>query len=213
MQRIITIFLILFLAFPPILFAQAKGDGYLEDKGKGLWKENLLDGFEDSFGDDFLSSGSGSSQKSDTGSGKSEFETGGGDYLSEEELLQRQSTQQLTTSTGKKINIKAAIAESAPLLPKNIAWGAGTGLMLGAWLAMISSSSSSSSESRQNAQYIGSGIVFGGLMGFLVGSKPVYLSGGRISKNTIPQKKSNFMFNIANSDQGLATQLNFKMQF
>ena len=67
------------------------------------------------------------------------------------------------------IDLQPPIAEERALLPQNIAWGAATGLVLGGWFALIFNS-----DSRTTQRYIGSGIVFGSLIGLLVGTRSIY---------------------------------------
>lgn len=54
------------------------------------------------------------------------------------------------------------------LLPINAAWGSGTGLLIGGWLAFINNGSS-----RETQRSIGLGIVIGSLIGLAVGLKTV----------------------------------------
>jgi hypothetical protein len=54
------------------------------------------------------------------------------------------------------------------VLPLNAAWGAGTGLLIGGWLALISAGSN-----RDTLRSIGVGIVLGGAVGVAVGLKSV----------------------------------------
>ncbi len=53
-------------------------------------------------------------------------------------------------------------------LPMNAAWGAGTGLLIGGWLALIGAGSN-----RDTQRNIGTGIVVGALVGLAVGAKSV----------------------------------------
>jgi len=52
------------------------------------------------------------------------------------------------------------------MLPMNLAWGAGTGLLIGAWLALLNAG-----DNRSNLQSIGTGIVVGALIGIAVGTR------------------------------------------
>lgn len=62
--------------------------------------------------------------------------------------------------------IKMALENEKERLPKNIAWGAGTGLLLGGWFALINQGTN-----RQTQRSIGMGIVLGTLMGAVVGMR------------------------------------------
>lgn len=54
-------------------------------------------------------------------------------------------------------------------LPLNIAWGAGTGLLIGGWFALINEGSN-----RETQRSIGIGIVVGIILGTLVGTRSVF---------------------------------------
>lgn len=54
-------------------------------------------------------------------------------------------------------------------LPFNIAWGAGTGLLIGGWFALIGEG-----DNRQTQQAIGIGIVAGILLGTFIGTRSVF---------------------------------------
>jgi hypothetical protein len=57
-------------------------------------------------------------------------------------------------------------------LPLNIAWGAGTGLLIGGWFALIGEG-----DNRETQRSIGLGIVVGILLGTLVGARSVITPG------------------------------------
>jgi len=54
------------------------------------------------------------------------------------------------------------------MLPMNAAWGAGTGLLIGGWLALIGEGSN-----RDTLRSIGMGVVLGSIVGVIVGLKSV----------------------------------------
>ena len=58
------------------------------------------------------------------------------------------------------------LAEERELLPLNAAWGAGTGLLIGGWFALISNG-----DNRDTQRSVGVGVVLGTLLGALVGTK------------------------------------------
>ena len=57
------------------------------------------------------------------------------------------------------------LAEERELLPLNAAWGAGTGLLIGGWFALISNG-----DNRDTQRSVGVGVVLGTLLGALVGT-------------------------------------------
>lgn len=144
--------LMLLVSISSPAFAQSS---YLEDESSNLWEE-------DSFIEDLgLQEG-----RDDQAEAVPELEGGSGEYISEDEAARQLSTG--TTGTGR--NIAAAIDESKLLLPKNILIGAGTGALLGGWLALTNPG-----DARQNTQYLGTGAVLGAALGFLIGTKSVYM--------------------------------------
>ena len=58
------------------------------------------------------------------------------------------------------------LAEERELLPLNAAWGAGTGLLIGGWFALISNG-----DNRDTQRSVGVGVVLGTLLGTMVGTK------------------------------------------
>ena len=60
------------------------------------------------------------------------------------------------------------IEQEKQMLPLNVAWGAGTGLLLGGWFALIDEG-----DDRSTQRSIGLGAVLGALLGLTVGMKTV----------------------------------------
>lgn len=58
------------------------------------------------------------------------------------------------------------------LLPLNAAWGAGTGLLIGGWLAFLTNGTS-----RETQRSIGVGVVIGALIGVAVGTRSIFTPG------------------------------------
>lgn len=54
-------------------------------------------------------------------------------------------------------------------LPLNVAWGAGTGLLLGGWYALINEG-----DNRETQRAIGMGVVMGLIAGALIGTRSVF---------------------------------------
>jgi len=79
-----------------------------------------------------------------------------------------------------------ALSEERNELPLNIAWGAGTGLLIGGWLALISEG-----DNRETQRSIGLGIVTGILLGALVGTRTVFLPDSpRATGSVIPPQEN-----------------------
>jgi hypothetical protein len=55
------------------------------------------------------------------------------------------------------------------VLPANIAWGAGTGLLIGGWFALINEG-----DQRETQRSVGVGIVTGILLGMAIGTRSVF---------------------------------------
>lgn len=70
------------------------------------------------------------------------------------------------TQGGRQLQLR--LGAERDVLPLNAAWGAGTGLLIGGWLALISAGSN-----RDTLRSIGMGIVLGGIVGVAVGMKSV----------------------------------------
>ena len=60
------------------------------------------------------------------------------------------------------------VEQEKQLLPLNVAWGAGTGLLIGGWFALIDEG-----DDRSTQRAIGLGAVLGALLGMTVGLKTV----------------------------------------
>lgn len=63
---------------------------------------------------------------------------------------------------------KALLEEERINAPYNVAYGVGTGLMIGGWFALLFANTS-----RDTLRSIGLGIVLGGLMGLIIGTRSV----------------------------------------
>lgn len=77
-------------------------------------------------------------------------------------------TQQPATITVGGRQVQLRLASDRELLPMNAAWGAGTGLLIGGWFALIDAGSN-----RDTQRSIGLGIVIGAAIGITVGLKTV----------------------------------------
>ena len=75
-------------------------------------------------------------------------------------------------------------------LPLNIAWGAGTGLLLGGWYALINEG-----DNRETQRAIGMGVVLGLIAGAVIGTRSVFSPDAVRSVGKIgppPRQKNNF---------------------
>jgi hypothetical protein len=78
-----------------------------------------------------------------------------------------EGTQPATITVGGR-QVQLRLATERELLPMNAAWGAGTGLLIGGWFALINAGSN-----RETQRAIGVGIVLGAIIGTVVGLKYV----------------------------------------
>lgn len=131
-----------------------------------LHAESLFDDFED---EDFFTSDDVFSEdvgQDEFGTGFSDEElTEGGDFVEDD----------LSGSEGLDAAERRAqlrLTGERDLLPLNAAWGAGTGLLIGGWLAFIDNGTS-----RDTQRAIGLGIVVGALIGVAVGTKGLFAPG------------------------------------
>ncbi len=136
--------LILFIAIPTLVFSQ--GYDYIEDEGTSLWEE---EGFIDSSG------------------AESEFGADDGQYIGEEEVEAREEALKQAQVPG--LDIAAALEKDKKLLPDNILYGVGTGVVIGGWFALLQGK-----NARENVQYVSLGILAGVLLGITVGTKSLY---------------------------------------
>ena len=70
------------------------------------------------------------------------------------------------TIRGRRTQLR--VEQEKQMLPLNVAWGAGTGLLLGGWFALIDEG-----DDRSTQRSIGLGAVLGALLGMTVGLKTV----------------------------------------
>ena len=90
--------------------------------------------------------------------------TEGGQFVDEEKAEERGPAG--ATVTGRKDELR--LADEKRDLPFNIAWGAGTGLLIGGWFSLTGNG-----DDRTTQRSIGLGIVLGALLGMTVGLKSV----------------------------------------
>ncbi|MBI3993535.1 MAG: hypothetical protein HY342_09690 [Candidatus Lambdaproteobacteria bacterium] len=89
--------------------------------------------------------------------------TEGGNFIDDSPLTAEEGG---VTEAARRTQLRALTDRE--MLPVNAAWGAGTGLLIGGWLAFINNGTS-----RETQRSIGLGIVIGSLIGLTVGLKTV----------------------------------------
>jgi len=118
------------------------------------------DGFFESYDSDFTRTPGSSSQ----GKGVQEDYSEGSTYKEEAPLVPSSQTAESLTAGGRTRQL--TLQGDKRQLPMNMAWGAGTGLMIGGWFAMINEG-----DNRQTQRTIGTGIVLGIFLGAGVGMR------------------------------------------
>lgn len=183
--------LLIFLCISLVSNVFAQETPYLEDDGTSLWEEQK---FFDSIGE--------------------EFESGQGQYLSEEEVGEIEKAAKKARKPS--INLAEALEKDKQLMPDNIIYGLGTGLTIGGWFALLQGKSA-----RDNVRYLGTGIVSGVLLGVIVGSKSIYqqLRAEKLDQeNSSFDKTPRFTYNIIpfkpdQKSNNFAANLNFQFKF
>lgn len=91
--------------------------------------------------------------------------------------------------TAKQRRFDLTLKDDRNDLPLNMAWGAGTGLLLGGWYALINEG-----DNRNTQQAIGLGIVLGLISGTLIGTRSIFSPAAKrpvsLSSRNIPAKSS-----------------------
>lgn len=113
--------------------------------------------------DDFIESEQGFTEDTGFGvPGLTEDVTEGGQYVDEDPT----GAVGGVTIRGRRTQLR--VEQEKQMLPLNVAWGAGTGLLLGGWFALIDEG-----DDRSTQRSIGLGAVLGALLGMTVGLKTV----------------------------------------
>lgn len=76
-------------------------------------------------------------------------------------------SQRIPTQSSRRLQL--SLGAERQTLPLNVAWGAGTGLLIGGWFALIGQG-----NNRQTQRSIGMGIVTGILLGMAVGTRTLF---------------------------------------
>ncbi|MCP4753194.1 MAG: hypothetical protein GY866_20075 [Proteobacteria bacterium] len=123
----------------------AQDGHYLEDEGDSLWQEQK---FLDTTG--------------------KEFETMDMQYVGEEEI---EAAEEEAKRAGlPSIDLAAALEKDKEQMPDNIVYGIGAGVIIGGWLSLVQQGL----DGRKKVRNLTVGILVGGLIGVLVGSKSIY---------------------------------------
>jgi len=88
--------------------------------------------------------------------------------------------------------------------PFNVAYGGGTGLLLGGWFALLFATTS-----RDTLRAIGVGIVLGGVIGAVLGTRSVWDPNAPRPPNLIPEPEAPTAFNPPESVPSLTLTWNF----
>ncbi len=130
----------------PLAFAQ--NPDYLEDEGEYLWEEQQ---FLDVTGE--------------------EFTTEDNQYVGEEEI--KAAKEAAKRSGLPSIDLAAALERDKEMLPDNIMYGIGTGVLIGGWFALVQGG-----DSRENVRFLTVGTLAGALLGMAIGYKSLFVSQG-----------------------------------
>ena len=151
-SKAIFLLLLAMLCFPLQATAQFYSDDFVEEDVWGSESEFIE---EDPFGED--------------SSGFSQDYSEGGSFVDEER------SPEMTIDGGVTVQSRRSdlrLREEQEILPLNIAWGAGTGLLIGGWFALIQNG-----DDRSTQRSIGMGIVLGTGIGAFLGMKALILPG------------------------------------
>ena len=88
------------------------------------------------------------------------------------------TTQRSLTIQSRRLQLKTT--GERDILPLNMAWGAGTGLLIGGWFALISEG-----DNRQTQRSIGLGIVLGIMLGTAVGTRSIFSGSSPVANSEI----------------------------
>lgn len=173
------------LSTTPLVFSQQLD--YLEDEGETLWEEQQ---FLDSTG--------------------REFETQDQQYIGEDQA--REAEEAARISGIPSVNIAEAIEKDKKLLPDNILYGVGTGVIIGGWLALQLGQSA-----RENVKFLSVGILTGVLLGIAVGTKSLYSPKPQIYSSLDNQatesKNSPLEFQLQSTIKNNTPQLGLNLQY
>ena len=166
--------LFLLTAVPGTAFAQFYDESYSEDSS---FQEE--DAFFESYGDD-MDSLPGSI---DSGISTSSDFSEGNTYEEESPIPPIGSDAAAPTTAGGRQR-QLTIQGDKQHLPLNVAWGAGTGLLIGGWFALVNEG-----DNRATQRSIGLGIVLGTILGAGVGMRSLLIPSipRAVQNNTAPR--------------------------
>lgn len=148
-RLILCLVVLLQVLLPPTAFAQFYDESledqqFFEDRG-----DNFFESDSDQFG---------------TPSQEQDF-TEGNEYVDEQQVP---PSQRNVPASAEGRQVQLALTGDKQQLPLNVAWGAGTGLLIGGWIALIQEG-----NNRETQRAIGTGIVLGIFLGAAVGLRAV----------------------------------------
>ncbi len=150
LQRWMAALLMVTVLAAPLLYPSRAHAQFFDDDPDSEFTQDQEDEFFDSNAEEFGTA---------PGGGEGDV-TEGDSYVDE--------SQQGGTITVGGRQIQLRLASDRELLPMNAAWGAGTGLLIGGWFALINAG-----NNRDTQRSIGLGIVIGAAIGVTVGLKTV----------------------------------------
>jgi hypothetical protein len=125
--------------------------------------------------------------------------------LTDGETYNEESPTQVGAGVAGSRQLQTRFAEERQALPSNAAWGAGTGLLIGGWLALIAAGSN-----RDTQRSIGTGIVLGALIGVAVGVRFVVNPGQpAVGQAAEPASQSSLTPLVSLDDSSVALGLRF----
>ena len=140
----------------------------------------------------------------DTGGASQEQDFTEGNRFVDEQLIP--ADQRALTQGGRRLQL--TLGKERDTLPLNIAWGAGTGLLIGGWFALIGEG-----DNRQTQRSIGLGIVTGILLGVAVGTRTVFNPDAPRPVGQTPPAKDGPQFSpVVALDKG-DSRVGFRMTF
>lgn len=175
---------------------------YIEDEGSNLWDQGVI------FRDD------------DTGKGmtlEGEQQAGEGEYITEEEVEALEAAEEELGATFQFD--EEAMAREREMLMENLKYGVGTGLLIGGWMALVKNLSEGSTA-RDNARFIGLGIVSGALLGMAIGNKSMYAQRLRADNLNFEEPPNQYNHQLAKTSEwsltfpdNSTTSLNYQIRF
>jgi len=172
------------LGTTPFLYSQQAD--YLEDEGESLWEKQQ---FIDSTGQ--------------------EFETQDQQYIGEDQAKEAEAAARQSGIPA--VNIAEALEKDKKLLPDNILYGIGTGVVIGGWFALQLGESA-----RENTRFLSVGVLAGILLGVAVGTKSLYSQKPQYSSldtDSANGKDETIDFQLQSTIKNNTPQIGFNLQY